>query len=50
MIVAVDGQPVRGSRDLFRYLDAHDVGDEVRLRVRRGRQEIDVDVTLQLMP
>jgi len=50
LIVAVDGQPVRESRDLFRLLDAHDVGDVVRLRVRRGRQEIEVDVTLQLMP
>jgi S1-C subfamily serine protease len=50
LIVAVDGQPVRESRDLFRHLDAHDVGDVVRLRVRRGRQETELDVTLQLMP
>jgi S1-C subfamily serine protease len=50
LIVAVDGQPVRESRDLFRLLDAHEAGDVVRLRVRRGRQETELDVTLQLLP
>jgi len=50
LIVGIDGQGVQQSRDLFRILDAHDVGDAVRLRLRRGRREIEVDVTLQALP
>lgn len=48
LIVAVDDKPIRNNRDLFRALDSHDVGDTVRLRVRRtGRGDLAVDVTLQ---
>lgn len=47
LIVGIDGRPVRESRDLFRLLDPHDVGDVVRLRVLRRRQEVELDVTLQ---
>jgi S1-C subfamily serine protease len=50
LIVAVDGQPVRESRDLFRLLDAHEVGEVVKLRVVRNRREVELDVTLQLLP
>lgn len=39
LIVAVDGQPVRTSRDLYRFLDVREVGDRVVLSVwrRKGR-------------
>lgn len=48
VIVAIDGQPVRELRDLYRILDAHEIGDPVELRIRRrGAGEIRVDVTLQ---
>jgi len=50
IIVGIDGQAVRESRDLFRILDAREVDDVVRLRVRRNNREIDLDVTLQAMP
>lgn len=47
LIVAVDGQPVRNSRDLFRLLDDREIGDKVRLDVWRPEGKIDVEVTLQ---
>ena len=48
VIVGIDGQPVRELRDLYRILDAHEIGDRVRLRVaRRGQGEMEVDVVLQ---
>ncbi len=47
LIVAVDGQPVRNSRDLFRLLDMHEIGDRVALRVRRPEGQVDLEVTLQ---
>jgi S1-C subfamily serine protease len=50
LIVAVDGQPVRESRDLYRLLDTHEVGEVVRLRVVRNRREVELDVALQLVP
>ncbi len=49
LIVAVDGQPVRNSRDLFRLLDAREIGDRVALRVWRPEEQIDVEVTLQAL-
>lgn len=51
VIVAIDGQPVGQLRDLFRILDAHEVGDTVGLRVRRrGEGQIELTVTLQELP
>lgn len=47
LIVAVDGQPVRNSRDLFRFLDVREVGDRVVLSVWRPEGKIDIEVTLQ---
>jgi S1-C subfamily serine protease len=47
LIVAMDNQKVSESKDLFRILDSQNVGDTVRLRVRRPDGEVDVDVTLQ---
>jgi len=50
LIVGVDGKPVRESRDLFRLLDAHDVGDTVTLTIRRQGRQLDLEVTLQAVP
>jgi S1-C subfamily serine protease len=48
LIVAVDDKPIQNTKDLLRALDSYEVGDTVRLRVRRsGRQETEVAVTLQ---
>jgi len=49
LIVGVDGKPVRGSRDLFRILDVHEVGDTVTLSIRRADEMIELDVTLQVV-
>ena len=35
VIVAVDGQPVKSSSDLYKALDKHSVGDTLRVRVER---------------
>jgi len=50
LIAAIDGKPVREARDLFRILDAHEVGDAVTLTVRRQGRETNLDVTLQALP
>jgi len=47
LIVAVDDKTISESRDLFRALDSYNIGDTVRLRVRRPEGEVDVNVTLQ---
>jgi S1-C subfamily serine protease len=46
-IVAIDGTKVASRTDLFDILDEREVGDEVRLQVRRGRKVTEVPVTLQ---
>jgi S1-C subfamily serine protease len=50
VIVAIDGAPVRQSRDLFRLLDTHEVGDAVELRVRRPDGQVTLTATLQALP
>jgi len=50
LIVGIDGRPVRDSRDLFRILDAREVGDTVTLGVRRGEKAIELDAKLQAAP
>lgn len=47
LIVAVDNKKVSDSKDLFRILDTHNIGDMVRLRIRRPDGEINLDVRLQ---
>ncbi len=46
VIVGVDGAPVSGPLDLYRILDRKNVGDTVRLRFRRGREELEVTTAL----
>ena len=47
IIVAIDDQKVSESNDLYRILDSRNIGDTVRLRVRRPEGEVEVDVRLQ---
>ena len=46
IITAIDGKPVRTSRDIYRILDNHSIGDEVTVTIRRGRKTGDVTVKL----
>jgi S1-C subfamily serine protease len=46
LIVGVDDQPVNEPVDLYRILDRREVGDTVRLRVRRAGQELEVQTQL----
>ena len=44
VVVAVDGRPVRNAADLMEQLASKRPGDDVRLRVRRGRKVLDLTV------
>ncbi|HEX6988772.1 MAG TPA: PDZ domain-containing protein, partial [Bacillota bacterium] len=46
VIIALDGRPIEGFRDLTRALSQHQVGDTVTVTVRRGDRELDVRLTL----
>jgi serine protease Do len=50
VIVEVDGTPITGQNELFKTLDRHAVGDSVKVKVRRGTDEREVEVTLQAIP
>ncbi|MEM6954532.1 MAG: trypsin-like peptidase domain-containing protein, partial [Myxococcota bacterium] len=49
LIVAVDGEEVSNSLDLYRVLDGHDVGDEVSVTLIRARQRTEVRVALSAL-
>ncbi len=50
LIVAIDGKPIRNLDDLFRSLDAHQIGDTLTLTVTRIERRTDVQINLQAMP
>jgi S1-C subfamily serine protease len=50
LIIAVDGEPVRTTDDLFRIIDDHKVGDTIKMTVLREGRKIEVDVKLEPMP
>ncbi|MGC8839157.1 MAG: PDZ domain-containing protein, partial [Anaerolineae bacterium] len=51
VILAIDGQPLRGFDDLITYLQEHTaVGQTVRLRILRGGQEQEVSLVLGKRP
>ncbi len=50
VVVAIDGNPVTTSSDLFRVLDQHTVGDTVKLTLERNGRRRDVKITLQALP
>jgi len=46
-IVTLDGEPVRSREDLLRLLGDRDVGQAVQLVVRRGKEELALELNLQ---
>jgi S1-C subfamily serine protease len=46
LIVAIDGQPVEDQQDLSHIMNNHRAGDTVTVTIFRGRQRLDVKVTL----
>jgi S1-C subfamily serine protease len=50
VIVAIEGAPISAQVDLFKALDRHKVGDTVKVRIKQGAAEREVDVTLQEIP
>jgi len=46
LIVAIDGENVQERQDLSQIMDAHRAGDTVKVTIYRGKQKMDVNVTL----
>jgi len=46
VILKADGKPVSSHRDLLDVLDAHDIGDRLRLHIWRSGQEMDLEIVL----
>ncbi len=46
LIVAIDGQNVQDQQDLAQVMNAHRAGDSVKVTVYRGKQKMEVTVTL----
>jgi S1-C subfamily serine protease len=46
LIVAIDGENVQDQQDLAQIMNAHRAGDAVKVTVYRGKQRVDVNVTL----
>jgi S1-C subfamily serine protease len=46
LIVAIDGQNVQDQQDLAQVMNAHRAGDSVKVTVYRGKQKLEVNVTL----
>jgi S1-C subfamily serine protease len=49
IIVGIDAATISTNNDLFSALDDRNVGDQVRVKLRRGRRTIEVPVTLQAL-
>ncbi|KAJ3679664.1 hypothetical protein LUZ60_017675 [Juncus effusus] len=47
IIISVDNKPIRGKSDLIKTLDEYNVGDSVHLKVRRGSQELELNLVLE---
>ena len=47
VIISIDGEPVRGYDDLARILDRHNVGDRIKLGLRRNNKERTINIKLQ---
>jgi S1-C subfamily serine protease len=49
VIVAIEGEPIRSTKDIYTITDKHKVGDTVKVTVEREEQRQDVPVTLEAM-
>jgi S1-C subfamily serine protease len=47
VIVGIDDKTVENEKDLFKALDEKRVGDKVKVKLRRGKQTLEVEVTLE---
>jgi S1-C subfamily serine protease len=47
VIVAIEGQSIKTSDDLYRTLERYNVGDEVRVEIIRGGRKRTLTVRLQ---
>ncbi len=47
LIVAIDGEPMAEQGDIARVMNRHRAGDKTKVTVYRGRQKLDVEVTLE---
>jgi S1-C subfamily serine protease len=47
IIVGIDDAEIKTNNDLYSALDERKVGDQVQLKLRRGRRIIEVPVTLE---
>lgn len=50
LIIAIDGQTIEESAELFEFLESKSAGDVVRLTVLRDRERKEVPVTLSVLP
>ena len=46
LIIAIDGDEVKDQQDLAQVMNAHRAGDKVKVTVYRGKQKMDLEVTL----
>jgi len=46
LIVAIDGEEIKDQQDLAQVMNSHRAGDKVKVTLYRGKQKLDVDVTL----
>jgi S1-C subfamily serine protease len=46
LIVAIDGDEIKDQQDLAQVMNAHRAGDKVKVTIYRGKQKVDLDVTL----
>ena len=46
LIVAIDGEPIADTSDLAHLMNRHRAGDTVRVTIYRGKQKMEVNVTL----
>ncbi len=46
VILAIDGKPIKKVNDLFEALNAHKVGDQIKVTVQRDGAKVDVEVQL----
>jgi S1-C subfamily serine protease len=46
LIVAIDGENVQDQQDLAQVMNAHRAGDKVKVTLYRGKQKMEVEVTL----
>ncbi|XP_060192522.1 protease Do-like 8, chloroplastic isoform X1 [Lycium barbarum] len=47
IIEAVDDKPVRSKAELYKALDNYNIGDEVRLKIRRGNENLELSIALE---